>query len=125
MEQKYLIDTNVLIDAQMNSLPEAGMKFMAEIIDKEFTVSFITYIEFLGYKDVTQETEDFIALADVIEINKEIIQTCINLRKSKIIKLPDAIIAATALVSDLTLTTRNISDFKNISGLKIVNPWEL
>jgi predicted nucleic acid-binding protein len=119
MEQKYLIDTNVLIDAQMSALPEAGMKFMAEIIDKEFTVSFITYIEFLGYKDVTQETEDFIALADVIEINKEIIQTCINLRKSKVIKLPDAIIAATALVSDLTLTTRNISDFKNIPGLKI------
>jgi predicted nucleic acid-binding protein len=49
MEQKYLIDTNVLIDAQMNNLPESGMKFMAEIIDKEFTVSFITFIEFLGY----------------------------------------------------------------------------
>lgn len=122
MEQKYLIDTNVLIGAQMNSLPEAGMKFMAEIIDKEFTVSFITYIEFLGYKGVTQETEDFIALANVLEINKEIIQTCINLRKSKVVKLPDAIVAATALVSDLTRTTRNVSDFKNIPGLKIINP---
>ncbi len=125
MEQKYLIDTNVLIDAQMNNLPGAGMKFIAEIIDKEFTVSFITYIEFLGYKDITQETEDFIALANVLEINKEIVQTCINLRKSKVIKLPDAIIAATALFNDLTLTTRNMSDFKNIPGLKIVNPWEL
>jgi predicted nucleic acid-binding protein len=125
MEQKYLIDTNVLIDAQMNNLPESGMKFMAEIIDKEFTVSFITFIEFLGYKDATQETEEFIALANVLEINKEIIQICINLRKSKVIKLPDAIIAATALVSNLTLTTRNLSDFKNIPGLKIINPWEL
>lgn len=125
MEQKYLIDTNVLIGAQMNMLPEAGMKFMAEIIDKDFTVSFITYIEFLGYNDITQETEDFIALAHVLEVNKEIIQNCINLRKSKIVKLPDAIIAATALVSNLTLITRNVSDFKNISGLKIINPWEL
>jgi predicted nucleic acid-binding protein len=125
MEQKYLIDTNVLIDAQMNNLPESGMKFMAEIIDKEFTVSFITFIEFLGYKDATQETEEFIALANVLEINKEIIQICINLRKSKVIKLPDSIIAATALVSNLTLTTRNLSDFKNIPGLKIINPWEL
>jgi len=118
MEQKYLIDTNVLIDSQMNNLPGAGMKFIAEIIDKEFTVSFITYIEFLGYKDITQETEDFISLANVFEINKEIIQTCINLRKSKVIKLPDAITAATALVNDLTLTTLNMSDFKNIPGLK-------
>jgi predicted nucleic acid-binding protein len=125
MEQKYLIDTNVLIAAQMNSLPEAGRKFIAEIIDEEFTVSFITYIEFLGYKDATKETEDFIALANVLEINKEIIQRCIKVRKSNVVKLPDAIIAATALVNDLTLTTRNMSDFKNIPGLKIVNPWEL
>jgi predicted nucleic acid-binding protein len=109
----------------MNSLPEAGMKFMAEIIDKDFTVSFITYIEFLGYKNVTKETEGFIALANVLEINKEIIQTCVNLRKSKVVKLPDAIIAATALVNNLTLITRNISDFKNIPRLKITNPREL
>ena len=63
----------MLIAAQMNSLPEAGRKFIAEIIDEEFTVSFITYIEFLGYKDATKETEDFIALANVLEINKEIL----------------------------------------------------
>ncbi|HEY8660101.1 MAG TPA: type II toxin-antitoxin system VapC family toxin [Hanamia sp.] len=125
MEQKYLIDTNVLIAAQMNSLPEASRKFIAEIIDKDFTISFITYIEFLGYKNATKETEDFIALANVLEINKEIIQRCIKVRKSNVVKLPDAIIAATALVNDLTLTTRNMSDFKNIPGLKIINPWEL
>jgi predicted nucleic acid-binding protein len=79
----------------------------------------------LSFLGITQETEEFIALANVLEINKEIIQICINLRKSKVIKLPDAIIAATALVSNLTLTTRNLSDFKNIPGLKIINPWEL
>lgn len=125
MEQKYLIDTNVLIGVQMNSLSIEGMKFMAEILDKDFTVSFISYIEFLSYKGVTTETENFIALANVLEINKEIIQACIDLRKTKVIKLPDAIIAATALVSNLTLTTRNISDFKNIPGLKVINPWNL
>jgi len=39
-------------------------------------------------------------------------------------KLPDAIIAATALVYDLTLVTRNVADFKNIDRLKLVNPWD-
>lgn len=66
MEQRYLIDTNVLIGVQMNSLPKASMKFMAEILDKDFTISFITYIEFLGYKGVTKESRDFIALANVL-----------------------------------------------------------
>lgn len=43
-----------------------------------------------------------------------LIDTCIALRKTHHIKLPDAIIAATALVHDLTLISRNISDFKRV-----------
>jgi len=125
MGQKYLIDTNVLIDVQMNHLPEKGLHFMVEIIDKDFTISFITYIEFLGYTNVTKETSDFIALANMIEINKDIINACINLRRTKNIKLPDAIIAATAIVYDLTLITRNTDDFKNILGIKLINPWRI
>ncbi len=125
MEEKYLIDTNVLIDAQMKNLPEKGIQFLAEVINKDFIISFITLIEFLGYKEATKATEDFIALAEVIEINKVIIQACINLRKTKIIKLPDAIIATAAIVYNFTLVTRNANDFKNINGIKLVNPWEL
>ncbi|MCF8232854.1 MAG: hypothetical protein K9J27_11755 [Bacteroidales bacterium] len=40
------------------------------------------------------------------------------------IKLPDAIIAATSLVYDLTLITRNSTDFKNIDELRLINPWD-
>lgn len=40
-------------------------------------------------------------------------------------KLPDAIIAATALVYDLILITRNTADFKSIDGLKVVDPHSL
>jgi len=38
--------------------------------------------------------------------------------------LADGLIAATALEHRLTLATRNVTDFKDISGLEIVNPWE-
>jgi len=48
----------------------------------------------------------------------------LRLEKYKI-KLPDAIIAATAIVYDLILVTRNISDFKNIDGLHVVDPHML
>lgn len=125
MGKKFLIDTNILIDAQMKKLPEKGLRFLADIINEDFTVSFITYIEFLGYKDATAATEEFIALAEVLEINKTIIDKCIALRKTNKIKLPDAIIAATAMVYDMTLISRNISDFGNINNIKIVNPWEM
>ena len=125
MGKKYLIDTNILVDAQMKKLHEKGLQFLVDIINEDFTVSFITYIEFLGYKYATQATVDFIALADIIEINKPIIDTCIALRKVHNIKPPDDIIAATALANGLVLVSRNISDFKNIAGLKVIDPWNL
>ena len=125
MATGYLIDTNVLIDAQMNRLPPKGSQFLAEIIDEDFTVSFVTYIEFLGYKSISRTTEEFMALANIIEIDKDIIDTCIALRKSKAIKLPDAIIASTALSRGLSLIIRNVGDFKKIRGLKVVNLYDI
>jgi predicted nucleic acid-binding protein len=125
MGQKHLIDTNSLIDAQAMKLPQKGLAFLADAIDEDFTVSFITYIEFLGYKDATQDNKDFIELAAVIDINKAIIDTCIELRKTHHIKLPDAIIASTALVYNLTIITNNEKDFENIKDLKFVNPYKL
>lgn len=125
MAAGYLIDTNVLIDAQMNRLPPKGSRSLADIIDEDFTVSFVTYIEFLGYINISKATKEFMALASVIEIDKDIIDTCIALRKSQSIKLPDAIIASTALSRGLSLITRNVEDFKKINGLKIVNLYDL
>lgn len=125
MGQGFLIDTNALIDAQMGRMPESGLQFVAEAINHDFTVSFVSYIEFLGFNGVTQDSEDFISLANIIEINKEIINACINIRKTHKIKLPDAIIAATALVFELTIISRNVIDFKGIQGLTVINPHTL
>jgi predicted nucleic acid-binding protein len=60
-----------------------------------------------------------------MNINEEIIDQTIELRKVYKTKLPDAIIAATALVHGMTLISRNASDFKNISGLKLVDAHTL
>ena len=47
----------------------------------------------------------------------------ILLRQSRRIKLGDALIAATALLYELLLMTRNVDDFKRVSGLRIINPF--
>jgi len=125
MGQKYLIDTNVLIDAQMGRLSEKGLDFLANVINENFIISFITQIEYLGYNDIPKSSEEFIALAEVIEIDKVIIQNCIGLRKKHKIKLPDAIIAATALVHNLVLMTNNEKDFAEIQNMTVVNPYFL
>ena len=117
----FLIDTNTVIDAQMARLPHTASAFLAEIINQNFTISFVTYIEFLGYSDIAKSAEEFIGLADVIEIDKIIIDNCIKIRKAHKIKLPDAIIAATAISLGYTLITRNTSDFKDIVGLNTID----
>jgi len=58
----------------------------------------------------------------VLDLTNNVVETCINIRKKHKTKLPDAIIAATALVYDLTIISRNTSDFKNIDGLTVIDP---
>ena len=125
MGQKFLIDTNTLIDFQSKIIPQKGFEYVAKAIDDTFIVSFISYIEFLGYRNVSLTMENFIALADVIEINKTIIDQTISLRKAYKIKLPDAIIAATAIVHNLILLSHNTKDFVNIRRLKILDPYNI
>lgn len=62
---------------------------------------------------------------NILDLTSDIVNKCIDIRKKQKTKLPDAIIAATALVHDFTLITRNISDFKNIDDLKLINPHEV
>jgi len=52
------------------------------------------------------------------------VKCCIQLRQSTSLKIPDAIIAATALDLELPLMTRNIKDFKKVPDLKWINPFE-
>jgi len=58
-------------------------------------------------------------------LEEAIILKAIEIRKINRVKLPDAIVAATALVNSQILITRNVSDFKNINGLQVIDPWNL
>ncbi|MEN0050064.1 MAG: type II toxin-antitoxin system VapC family toxin [Bacteroidota bacterium] len=83
-------------------------------------------MELLGWTLPTEEEadqiRDFISHAIEYNLTEDIILRTIEIRKSKRIKLPDAIIAATALSNNLILLTRNTSDFKGIPDLVCVNP---
>lgn len=91
-------------------------------------ISAITEIELLCWKTATQKDLDvlsnFIKDVLVIELEQAIKYKTAEIRKAVRIKLPDAIIAATALVHNLTLVTRNAKDFNHISALPTINPWE-
>ncbi|MEI7828052.1 MAG: type II toxin-antitoxin system VapC family toxin [Euryarchaeota archaeon] len=58
-----------------------------------------------------------------IPLHEEIIRLCISFRQNYPIKLPDAIIAATALHAKVPLMTRNMTDFERVPELKMVDPF--
>jgi len=99
---------------------------MNAVINDMPAVSIISKIEVLGFNAPADELkllEYFFTDVLVLEMNNQIIEQTILLRRNTKMKTPDAIIAATALVYDLTLITRNTSDFKNIQGLHIIDPY--
>ena len=57
-------------------------------------------------------------------LDTAVIERAITLRQQRKMGLADAIIAATALVHCLPLVTCNMGDFKQVPGLKLVDPFE-
>lgn len=124
----YLIDSNTIIDYLSGRLPQSGMSFMNDVIDAVANLSVITKIEVLGFDAPEEDDElltEFMNESVVLYLTEEIVEECIAIRKETSIKLPDAIIAATAVVYGMELITRNTSDFKNVGGLPVVNPHDL
>jgi len=61
--------------------------------------------------------------SEVYHIDDEIIDKTIDLRKKHKIKLPDAIIAATAIVNNFILISHNIKDFQKINELQCIDAY--
>jgi predicted nucleic acid-binding protein len=124
----YLVDSNVLIDYVAERFQSNQLKALDLIFDDALRISVITKIEILGYNGVPEEEArmiEFLGDADIIPLSEEVVDRTILVRKAIKIKTPDAIIAASALVNDLTFITNNETDFKRIKGLKIFNPYNL
>jgi predicted nucleic acid-binding protein len=129
MGKRYLIDSNVIIDYTSLRLPEKGSDFVENLFDTDFLISVATKIEVLGFNDVPHKLlamEDFVNSATTLSLDDAVTNQTIRLRREyKKLKLGDAIIAATALVYDLVIISRNVSDFKNIIGLQVIDPHNL
>lgn len=129
MVERYLVDSNVIIDFSANRISDNGTQFVENLFDSNFIISVVTEIEVLGYDEIPSKInllEEFLNTAFIFQLDKEIVkQTILLRRKVKKLKLGDAIIAATALTKNLILITRNTKDFEKILDLKTMNPYEL
>jgi hypothetical protein len=63
-----------------------------------------------------------LGLFSEVPVDSGVIDRAIAIRRLRRIKVPDAIIAATALVMDSALITSNGDDFKGVRGLRVLDP---
>ncbi|MDK2412536.1 type II toxin-antitoxin system VapC family toxin [Aphanizomenon sp. PH219] len=124
---KYLYDTSIFIYYLADEIT-VNLWFTEEFLNlHEILVSPIIRIELLSFtglsKEEEQSIEDLLSQFNTVQLLREIENQTIQIKRQYKIKLPDAIIAATAINQDAFLVTRNIGDFKGITGLKIENPF--
>ncbi len=121
---KGVFDSNIIIffSKRKFDIDELSSKYA------EIYVSIVSYIEVYAYEfEYAEEkllTDRFLKNVEILEVNKEIADLAIVYRKSKTkkIKLPDAIILASAKSINADLITDDYRDFQNIDPT--VNVYE-
>jgi predicted nucleic acid-binding protein len=121
-----VFDSNILIYHLNDALPSSVLNQVELWITEGAVISVMNRIEVLGYPqtaDQLQQAMRLLAYFDEIPLHEPVVQRTITLRQQHRIRLPEALIAATALDLGFPLVTRNTQDFHTINGLIILNPF--
>ncbi len=133
----YLLDTNVISETVRHKPDSKVISWLKSIDPSFFSLSVITLGEIRKGTEKLHDGQRKQKLIQWLEI--ELLQTF----QDRIIPITaevadkwgyvsstcniaavDGLIAASALVHNQRLVTRNVKDFKDIPGLEIINPWE-
>jgi len=110
-----VLDTNVLI------LLATG-KLATQLPPQTYLVSVISKIEMLAFPRITAQEErallDLIQDLTIVGLDDDVVAQAIQLKRATSLRLPDAIIAATAIVAQAELMTMD-KGFLNVPGLRV------
>ncbi|HSF32794.1 MAG TPA: type II toxin-antitoxin system VapC family toxin [Candidatus Tectomicrobia bacterium] len=121
-----VFDSNILIYHLNDALPLSVLNQVESWITEGAVISVMSRIEVLGYPqtvDQLQQAMQLLAYFEEIPLHEAVVQRTITLRQQYRIRLPDALIAATALDLGFPLVTRNTQDFQAINDLIMLNPF--
>jgi predicted nucleic acid-binding protein len=121
-----LLDTNIVIGFLNGDKAITSFLTTPAKNQKTFIVSQITRMELLGFPNISLDEEivikQFLDQTIILALSDEIADKVIELRKKIRLKLPDAIIVATALVHQLKLVTCDEQLIKSTPALLSINP---
>jgi predicted nucleic acid-binding protein len=120
----YTLDTNAILyylkdDSQAVSL-------LREVFSHEapLYISAITELELFSYPSLGAKEEalieDLLTTISIIPLDSHIARLASFIRRQNRLKVPDSVIAATAMHTGSTLITRNTGDFKKVTSLSLL-----
>lgn len=120
---EFLLDTNMVIGLLKGHIPAVTLAEQSGFILDKTAVSQITRMELLGYPQLTDEEDqtirEFLAHCQVRLIDEQIEAQAIALRRKGTFKLPDAIVAATAITGSLRLLTLDQGMLRGLQKLGV------
>jgi predicted nucleic acid-binding protein len=109
MSGKAVLDSNIIMDLFNGLIPLESFRQM--LTDTEQLISVITELELLSFPRISAEQETkiklFLEKREIVPLTEDVKHKAIEFRRSTNKKLPDSIIAATSIVSDAALVTRD------------------
>ena len=115
---KYLLDTNIVL-----YILNGNEDLLSFLNHQHILISVISEMELLSYHSISKEEyrslKHFIDEADIIALDNRVKDTAIAIRKKYKLKLPDSIVAASAIIYDIPLISAD-KQFKSISELQLL-----
>ena len=123
---RQVLDTNVWIDSHAGRADACRVFTKARAVQGAWVgFSAITRLEVLGFPGLTAADDktlrELLAQFEEVPVLPAVIDEAIELRRLYKIKSPDAIIAATALLQEAEVVTRNTGDFKKVARLSVLD----
>ena len=122
-----MLDTDIFVD-HLRGYPPAVSFFGSLTPEREVLFSAVTEAELISGKDCKNGIKKELLLHFLhrwtkIPVSNQVAELAGDLVRDYSLALPDALIAATALVSKAELLTRNIKDFKDVPHLLVKAPY--
>lgn len=116
MADGVLVDSDVLVDHLR------GARSISASVPDHWQYSIVSRCELFAGTDRAQVVRALLCQGRERGVTSDVAERAGRIRRITGISTPDALIAATALVSDLVLVTRNVKHFRRVPALRLEVP---